>query len=115
MELIMAYNWPGNVRELENIVERAMIVSDGDTLKVEGTWLVGAEHQDASVVAHTNQSLAAIERQVILETLKRTGGKIYGANGAATILGVKPTTLYGKMRKHKIKGSRSIKHEVSPR
>ena len=79
-----------------------------------GTWLVGSEHQNATAIARTNLSLAEMERRAILETLKRTGGKIYGANGAAMLLGVKPTTLYGKMRKHRIKGSRYIKHEVSP-
>jgi formate hydrogenlyase transcriptional activator len=106
MDLLMSYHWPGNVRELENITERSMIISRGDTLKVEPSWLLGDSHQTAMPDPGKHVSLADAERQFILEALARTGGKVYGADGAAASLRVKPTTLYGKMRKYNIKGSR---------
>ena len=97
---LQEYRWPGNVRELENIVERAMIVAGGDTLEVDPLWLNSAADASASEVRH---GLAVLERQAIVDALRRCGGKVYGAGGAAAVLGLKPTTLYGKMRKHKIR------------
>jgi formate hydrogenlyase transcriptional activator len=96
LQLLEAYHWPGNVRELENLIERALIVSRGDTLDIDPTWL-------SSVPASPSAgSLAEIERHTILDALERCRGKIYGVDGAARLLGLKPTTLYGKMRKHRI-------------
>jgi len=112
MELLMNYTWPGNVRELENIVERAMIISQSDTLGIDESWLYGSlesrprETSPQESVAVPGKSFAEIERQVLLDTLQRCKGKVYGEDGAAVALGLKPTTLYGKMRKHKIKVSR---------
>ncbi len=100
MELLMNYDWPGNVRELENIVERAVIVSRGDTLEIDSKWL----SESGEVVASPRGSLsfAEVERQAILDAFARCDGKIYGPGGAAAMLKLKPTTLYGKMRKHHI-------------
>jgi len=115
MDALMQYDWPGNVRELENIVERSMIVSQGDTLAIDATWLTGEFDEadrdtDSFGQANApNPSLAEVERQTILDALKRCGGKVYGADGAAALLKVKPTTLYSKMSKHNIKGSRQHK------
>jgi formate hydrogenlyase transcriptional activator len=97
-QLLTEYDWPGNVRELENIIERAMIVTAGDTLQVDPLWL--QPHREAPPAARSG--LAAVERQAILDALERCHGKIYGAGGAAAALGLKPTTLYGKMRRHGI-------------
>ncbi len=94
LQLLREYDWPGNVRELENIVERAMIVSDGDTLQVDSRWL-----QPVRVEKSAPSGLAELERRSIVDALARCRGKIYGPRGAAALLGIKPTTLYGKMRK----------------
>jgi len=99
LRLLTDYPWPGNVRELENLVERAVIVSTGDTLEVDPSWLRLAQ---AGGVAGAPVTLAERERQAILEALARCGGQVYGPRGAAAVLGVKPTTLYGKMRKYGI-------------
>jgi len=101
LNLLMAYHWPGNVRELENIIERAMIVTTGDTLHVDPHWLRPAVEVDGAA-ENTGPILADVERHAIKDALKRCHGKIYGPNGAAAVLGLKPTTLYGKMRKHQI-------------
>jgi DNA-binding NtrC family response regulator len=92
LQLLESYTWPGNVRELENLIERALIVSRGETLSIDPAWL-------SSVPAAESASLAGVERRTILDALERCGGKIYGVGGAARLLGLKPTTLYGKMRK----------------
>jgi formate hydrogenlyase transcriptional activator len=100
LQLLTDYHWPGNVRELENIIERAMIVTAGDSLQVDPLWLKIAPQPPAA--PETRPALADLERRAILEALARSHGKIYGPDGAAAVLGVKPTTLYGKMRKHRI-------------
>lgn len=97
MELLMNYQWPGNVRELENILERAMIVTSGDTLEIDPTWL-----STTAATSDGQPTMAELERRAILEALQRSGGKVYGPGGAAQALGLKPSTLYGRIRKHRV-------------
>ncbi len=101
LAMLAGYDWPGNVRELENIIERAMIVTTGDNLRVDPLWLrppaVTPVPRDVAP-----PGLAEVERQAILDALMRCNGRIYGPGGAAAALGLRPTTLYGKMRKHHI-------------
>ena len=107
LQRLLEYHWPGNVRELENLIERAMIVSAGNVLTLDPCWL-----QPTSIAepGKNSSSLKDLERQAIVAALERCQGKIYGANGAAAVLGLKPTTLYGKLRKHGIpKDSRNQK------
>lgn len=109
LELLINHDWPGNVRELENLVQRATIVSPGNSLVVDASWLHGSstsptdEDLNSPVFnpssATETATLAMIERQAILEALQSHGGRVYGPGGAARALGLKPTTLYGKMRK----------------
>jgi formate hydrogenlyase transcriptional activator len=100
LQLLLSYPWPGNVRELENLVERAMIVASSDTLAVDARWLqVGSMPPEP---ASSPGFLQDLERRTIQAALERSGGRIYGPAGAAAALGLKPTTLYGKMRKHGI-------------
>jgi DNA-binding NtrC family response regulator len=94
--VLAAHPWPGNVRELQNVIERAVIVSDGPELAFDPGWLVGAS------VAETAKTWAGQEKQRILDALRAAGGRVYGPGGAAHRLGLNPTTLYGKMRKHGI-------------
>ncbi|HWG45800.1 MAG TPA: sigma-54 dependent transcriptional regulator [Gemmataceae bacterium] len=100
LALLTEYAWPGNVRELENIIERAMIVTVGNTLQVDPNWL--KSDGSSPPLQETSASLAELERRAILDALERCNGKIYGSGGAAAVLGLRPTTLYGKMRKHHI-------------
>jgi formate hydrogenlyase transcriptional activator len=97
LRVLGAHDWPGNVRELQNAIERAVIVSAGDELAVDPTWLVGA------APGETARTWAEQEKARILTALRAAQGRVYGPGGAAQRLGLKPTTLYGKMRKHGLK------------
>lgn len=100
LSLLSAYGWPGNIRELRNIIERGVIVSTGAEFQLDPAWL-GSPSSVAAEVP-TGRTWAAQEKGRILEALRATDGRIYGPGGAAHRLGLRPTTLYGKMRKHGI-------------
>ena len=95
METLQAYHWPGNVRELENMIERAVILSNGVTLE-PGNWLPKSSSPHAT---ESLLSLAELEKNHILETLDKTNWVVSGPAGAAKLLGLKPTTLEAKMKK----------------
>ena len=91
MEELKRYSWPGNIRELRNIIERAAIISSGDTLDLELPRAL--TDQDSF------STLAQAETEHIRAALKRSRGRIKGTGGAASILGMKPSTLYTRMKK----------------
>lgn len=90
------YTWPGNVRELENIIERAIIVSNDGEISV-GPWLIN--NTGVNIDVYKGQTLSEIERQHILSVMEKCGWRIRGSYGASEILGVKPTTLEARMKK----------------
>jgi transcriptional regulator of acetoin/glycerol metabolism len=75
-------------------------VTAGDTLEVDPNWLRPVPVAPAS--QENPPRLAELERRAILDALERCNGRIYGPTGAAAALGLRPTTLYGRMRKHRI-------------
>jgi transcriptional regulator with GAF, ATPase, and Fis domain len=101
-----SYRWPGNVRELQNIVERAVITSRDGRLNLDRALpesvnaVAGAVTNDSSTVqrVHTAKELEELERNNIIAALKSTEWKVAGENGAAQLLGVKPTTLSSRMK-----------------
>jgi formate hydrogenlyase transcriptional activator len=97
LRLLESHDWPGNVRELQNVIERAVIVSEDEELVIDPAWLV------SDSPAETARTWAEQEKTRILAALRSANGRVYGPGGAAQRLGLKPTTLYGKMRKHGIK------------
>jgi formate hydrogenlyase transcriptional activator len=92
MERLKRYAWPGNVRELRNVIERAMIVSEGRSLRIELP-----EADQRTVVAPA--TLEAVERKHILGVLESTRWRISGKGGAAEILGLQSTTLHSRLKK----------------
>jgi transcriptional regulator with GAF, ATPase, and Fis domain len=92
VEALIAYGWPGNVRELRNVVERAMIMTNGPSLRIAAPRIDTSE-----AVAPTD--LTAVERTHILQVLHDTAWRIRGAHGAAARLGLKPTTLESRIKK----------------
>jgi formate hydrogenlyase transcriptional activator len=107
LDLFQAYDWPGNVRELQNVIERAVILCDGETFAVDDTWLtpVVAPHSvatDSPLVAN----LVEHEREVIEHALREAEGVIGGPAGAAAKLGIPRQTLDSKIKKLGIKRHR---------
>src|SRR5688572_18579899 len=96
MESLQAYSWPGNVRELENIVERAMIASDGDTLQLDAPLTLSSRGR---VQAEASDNLDAIQRAHIEAVLERCGWRINGTGNTAERLGIHPNTLRFRMKK----------------
>jgi len=97
MEALMSYNWPGNIRELENIIERALILSRDNILEY-GEWVPTQKTQPGETAA-SGTKLEDVEKEHIIEALKKTGWKVSGEKGAAKILGLNPTTLEARMKK----------------
>jgi formate hydrogenlyase transcriptional activator len=93
MEALIDYSWPGNVRELRNAVERAMIVSDSSKLTIE------LPKGSSSLSSPSRLTLKEVEIQHIKRVLENSEWRIRGKNGAAEILGMKPTTLETRMAK----------------
>jgi PAS domain S-box-containing protein len=103
IDSLMEYSWPGNIRELENLIERALILSPGNMLEY-GDWMP----KGSLVMKNGNgkpslQKLEEVEREHIIETLKKVNWKVSGEKGAAKILGINPTTLEARMKKLGIK------------
>ena len=103
LDALMAYDWPGNIRELENIIERAMILSRNGVLEY-GDW-IPAENvaMPGNGKINTATTLEDVEKEHIIEVLKKTGWRVSGDKGAAKILGLNPTTLEARMKKLGIK------------
>ncbi len=93
------YDWPGNVRELENIIERAVITSPGKKLTL-GPWF---NHPSTTDGTKPPLPLQEYEKEYIVSILERTNWRIRGEQGAAKLLGLKPTTLESRMEKLSIK------------
>ena len=94
----MRYDWPGNIRELENVVERGLVLGSGEVLRFD-KQLLGDSQPLTRAEAEEFTTLEEFECQYILKVLERTGGGVSGAQGAARILGMKPTTLQSRMKK----------------
>jgi transcriptional regulator with GAF, ATPase, and Fis domain len=96
MNALQQYAWPGNVRELENVVERSMIASEGDTLQLDAPLALSPR---ARVQAEATDNLDAIQRAHIESVLERCGWRINGAGNSAERLGIHPNTLRFRMKK----------------
>ena len=91
------YPWPGNVRELENLVERAVLLCPGPVFTLNPF-----AYGEASAPGALQSTLDAVIRAHLLRTLRLCRGKVYGPNGAARLLGLKPSTLQSKLKRHGI-------------
>jgi formate hydrogenlyase transcriptional activator len=99
MDALVRYTWPGNVRELQNIIERAVILSQGPTLQVPVAELQSATQPAATSTAADSLTLTDAEREHILRALRDTNWVLGGPEGAAARLGMKRSTLHWKMKK----------------
>lgn len=108
MKALENYGWPGKVRELMNVIERAVIVSQGTELQLAGELSAhsvrrGKEKEIESTEKPAFKGLNGVERRHILETLQEAGWKIEGPEGAAQRLDMNPSTLRTRMKKLQIK------------
>jgi transcriptional regulator with GAF, ATPase, and Fis domain len=109
---LAAHDWPGNVRELQNVVERAVILSQGRSLRIH---LQPSPARESSISSPSTSSAARLatredlkrqERENISQALRLTKGRIFGSDGAAVLLGMKPTTLASRIKALGIKKSK---------
>ena len=105
LRVVQAYGWPGNVRELQNIIERAVILSDDDTLAIDETWLKGKPANPVRARA-LNIALVKQEKEIIEAALAASRGRVSGPMGAAAKLGLPARTLDSKIKRLKIKKHR---------
>jgi PAS domain S-box-containing protein len=98
LDALQAYDWPGNIRELQNVIERAVVVCEGPTLSVDGRWLSRgtAKHEPPSLLLHT--TFLTHERGFIESALSESKGRVAGPFGAASKLGMPPSTLESKIK-----------------
>ncbi len=104
---LQAYSWPGNIRELQNVMERAAILSKGGKLLlnlpksgINSVPVIPTEENNDIVL--TEDEMKNRERENLLKALKQCKGKVTGADGAAELLKVRPTTLYSRIKKLKL-------------
>ena len=108
------YDWPGNVRELQNVIERAVIASTGNRLRLDLEPLSGEPQQTQPTATREKQgdiltetAMRELERKNIEAALEKCAGRIYGRQGAAQLLGLPPTTLTARIKKMGIRKDRS--------
>ena len=105
--LLSNYEWPGNVRELQNLIERAVIVSQNGAINWQAiipnnTDITEIQKEASQEKILTSKELVALEKENILKALRQTKWKISGANGAASLLDLPPTTLASRIKALKI-------------
>ncbi len=112
MDHLTTYHWPGNIRELENVIERQVIVSKNDHIIFNGLFNDEINEQNNTAedtqasnnydAINTEPQRKLKEKEDIISALKAARGKVFGNNGAAEILGLKPTTLASRIKKYNI-------------
>jgi PAS domain S-box-containing protein len=107
LELLQSYPWPGNIRELQNVIERSVIIGEGENFSVDESWL---SRQPAATALQgqieLSERLAAHEKEAIEAALSESGGRVFGPSGAAAKLRIPRSTLESKIRSLKIDKNR---------
>jgi formate hydrogenlyase transcriptional activator len=114
LDRLQSYPWPGNVRELQNVIERSVVVCDGEEFTVDESWL--STRVAPKVPRALPSTLAAHEKALIEGALRASGGRVFGPSGAAARLGIPRSTLESRIRALKInkKRFRQPPAKVSP-
>jgi transcriptional regulator with GAF, ATPase, and Fis domain len=101
-DLFQAYDWPGNIRELQNVIERSVILCEGEDFSVDESWLSSAVVVSTNGKRPLTKQLESQEKEMIEVALAESKGRVSGASGAAAKLGIPPSTLESKIRALKI-------------
>jgi formate hydrogenlyase transcriptional activator len=96
IETLQSYDWPGNIRELQNVIERSVILSEGDVFSIDEAW-IKRQGRRVQVVPLLASSMAEREREIIEAALAESDGRVAGASGAAAKLGIPRQTLDSKI------------------
>jgi formate hydrogenlyase transcriptional activator len=102
LQLLQAYDWPGNVRELQNVIERAIVLVEGETFAIDDSWLTSKRSKSTSRTTRPVTSLARGEKELIEAALAESEGRVSGPRGAAAKLDIPRQTLEWKIRALKI-------------
>jgi formate hydrogenlyase transcriptional activator len=107
LRMLQSYPWPGNIRELQNVVERSVIVCEGDAFVVDERWL-SQQFRDgrSSRKLYLSEKLAATEKEAIEQALRDSQGRVSGPSGAAAKLGIARSTLESKIQSLNINKNR---------
>src|SRR5246127_5429052 len=108
LEQCQSYPWPGNIRELQNIVERSVILSSGDTFWIEKAWLASPGPARQELPGPLPDTLQNQEREIIEAALRESRGRVAGPRGAAARLGIPRSTLDSKINQLKINKHRFV-------
>jgi PAS domain S-box-containing protein len=108
LEVCQSYPWPGNIRELQNIVERSVILSSGDTFWIERAWLAREQPPRQELPGPLPDTLQNQEKEIIEAALAESKGRVAGPEGAAAKLGIPRSTLDSKIKQLKIKKHKFI-------
>jgi formate hydrogenlyase transcriptional activator len=98
LELFQAYDWPGNVRELQNVIERAVVLCDGETFSIDEKWLKRTSYRPLGPEVPLVATVVAHEKELIEAALAKAHGRVAGPWGAAAKLGIPRQTLESKIR-----------------
>jgi len=98
LELFQGYDWPGNVRELQNVIERAVVLCEGETFVVDASWLKAGPPRPSQRTGHQVTTLAQGEKAMIEAALAECHGRVSGPRGAAAKLGIPRQTLESKIK-----------------
>jgi transcriptional regulator with GAF, ATPase, and Fis domain len=96
MMMLQAYQWPGNIRELQNVIERSLILCDGDTFSIDVAWL--AVNPPHCTTGPLLERIVEYEKEIITAALTESKGKVSGPTGAARKLGIPSTTLESRIK-----------------
>jgi formate hydrogenlyase transcriptional activator len=98
LELLEAYDWPGNIRELQNVIERAVILCDRETLSIDESCIHRETLETLQTSTRLGEALMNTEKEMIEAALEETGGRVGGPSGAAVKLGIPRSTLESRIR-----------------